>query len=86
MTDPELREKIRREMLHIAAKRGPEKSLCPSEVARAAAEDWRPLMPLVRQIAAEELAEGRIRVTQKGKDVHPLEARGPIRLSATYNC
>ena len=28
-------------------------TFCPSEVARSLSEDWRPLMPLVRQVAAD---------------------------------
>ena len=53
-------------------------TLCPSEVARALADDWRPLMDRVRRIAAG-LPE--IAVTQGGAEVDPEVARGPIRLS-----
>ena len=52
-------------------------TFCPSEVARALSEDWRPLMPLVRQVAAD-MSE--IVATQKGAPVDPVMARGPIRL------
>jgi hypothetical protein len=31
-------------ILEIASARGEEKSFCPSEVARALSEDWRPLL------------------------------------------
>ena len=37
-------------------------------------------MDLVREIAAEEVDADRIKVTQKGEVVDPLEAKGPIRL------
>lgn len=81
MNDEQTREEIREKILELAQKRGVEKSLCPSEVVRALYDDWRPLMPLVREIAADEMKAKRIRVTQKGQPVHPLQARGPIRLS-----
>ncbi|MEO1104139.1 MAG: DUF3253 domain-containing protein [Pseudomonadota bacterium] len=61
------------------------KTVCPSEIARALASDqgaWRPLMPQVRAQAAVLAAAGRLRVTQKGRVVDALAARGPIRLSA----
>ncbi len=53
-------------------------SFCPSEAARALAQDWRPLMPEVRRVAAEI----GLYATQKGVPVDPLSARGPIRLQA----
>jgi len=74
------REEIRQKMLELARNRGSEKTLCPSEVVRALTDDWRPLMDLVREVAADEADAGRIEVTQKGKVVDPLKANGPIRL------
>jgi hypothetical protein len=67
-------------ILTLALDRGAGRSLCPSEAARALAEDWRPLMPLVRQAAAALAARGAIVVTQRGAPVDALHARGPIRL------
>jgi hypothetical protein len=58
------------------ARRG--RSFCPSEVARALAEDWRPLMPRVREVAA---SRPWLVASQRGDVVDPLSARGPIRLS-----
>lgn len=52
-------------------------TFCPSEVARALTGEWRPLMPLVREVAAE-MPE--VVATQKGTPVDPVTARGPIRL------
>ncbi len=60
-----------------AARLRPGTTFCPSEVARDLAEDWRPLMPLVREVAAD-MPE--ITATQKGNPVDPVTARGPIRL------
>ncbi|MEO0665504.1 MAG: DUF3253 domain-containing protein, partial [Pseudomonadota bacterium] len=41
-------EEIRAALLSLAAARAP-KTFCPSEVARALADDWRPLMTRVRE-------------------------------------
>ncbi|MEX3014278.1 DUF3253 domain-containing protein [Gymnodinialimonas hymeniacidonis] len=63
-------------LLRLATERAG-KTFCPSEAARAVAEDWRPLMPDVRRVAAEL----GLRATQRGVEVDPLTARGPIRLA-----
>ena len=58
-------------------------TICPSDAARAPAGDgmaWRALMPPVRRVACRLVAQGALRVTQRGQDVDPLAARGPIRL------
>lgn len=60
--------------------RRPSSSICPSEVARKLADDWRPLMPRVRRVAAELQASGALRVTQGPVEVELREAKGPIRL------
>lgn len=72
MTEP-----IRAAILDLALQRGRGKSLCPSEVAKALAADWRPLMTEVRAVAAE-MPE--IMATQRGVEVDPRTVRGPIRL------
>lgn len=63
---------------------GPDRSICPSEVARALAPDeatWRPLMPRVRAAAVALAREGRVEVLRKGKPADPsAEIRGVIRL------
>ena len=78
MGEPVIREAI----LAQAAALGPEKSLCPSEVARAVApEDWRSLMTRVRREAVALAREGRIDILRKGRPVDPAaEIRGVIRL------
>lgn len=59
-------------------------SICPSEVARALApEDWRPLMPGVREVAARLATRGEVMVTQKGEPVEALAVRGPIRITSS---
>lgn len=68
----------------MAQARGPAKTVCPSEVARALAgeRDFRPLMPHVREAAAVLAERGEIAVTQGGAPVDARTARGPIRLGA----
>ena len=60
----------------LTAARAP-RSCCPSEVARALAEDWRPLMGDVRRVAA---AMPEVVATQRGAEIDPRTARGAIRL------
>jgi len=76
------------EILRQTAARGPAKSICPSEVARAlagdaAAADWRPLMGPVRAAATRLAREGRVQILRKGRPLPPGEApHGVIRLRA----
>lgn len=68
-------------ILELVQARGPYKSICPSEVARAANPDhWRPLMEAVRQAARELCHQGLIEICQGGEPVDPDSFRGPIRL------
>jgi hypothetical protein len=75
------RARIRGEILRLTGDRGEGKSVCPSEVARALAGNWRPLMGPVREEAARLAGEGRIAVLQRGEPVDPSSARGPVRLA-----
>jgi hypothetical protein len=69
-------------ILQLLADRAPGATICPSEAARALGGDdgFRPLMPVVREAAAQLAAAGEIEVTQGGRAVDPASARGPIRL------
>lgn len=59
-------------------------TICPSDVARTiAGEKWRACMQLVRDVAAELVRRGELRVLQRGREVAIQEARGPIRLALT---
>jgi hypothetical protein len=69
-------DRIAEVLMDLAHRRGRGASFCPSEAARSLAEDWRPLMPEVRRVAAGLP----LRATQKGAAVDPRTARGPIRL------
>ncbi|MFN4193549.1 MAG: DUF3253 domain-containing protein [Tabrizicola sp.] len=72
-----MNDDLRAAILDMALRRGRARSFCPSEVARALAADWRRLMPEIRAVAA---AMPEIRATQRGAEVDPVTARGPIRL------
>jgi hypothetical protein len=68
-------------LVSLARARGPGRSFCPSEAARALSSDWRPLMPAVRRVAAALQSEGALGVTQKGRPVDLTGAKGPVRLT-----
>jgi hypothetical protein len=75
--EKELAAKIR----ELLSARSAESSICPSDVARAAAPDnWRPLMESVREAARHMVADGEVQITQGGEVVDPESARGPIRI------
>lgn len=72
-------------ILSLCAARGEEKSICPSEVARALAgndeKQWRLLMHPIREAALALARKGRIAVLRKGRPVDPAEMpKGVIRL------
>ncbi len=68
-------------ILRLTAARGPDKSICPSEVARALDADWQPRMKQVRAAAVELARGGHIDILRKGKPVSDVDnLRGVIRL------
>jgi hypothetical protein len=71
-------------ILNLLARRGPGKTICPSDAARVLGGDegFRPLMPLVREAARALVAARRIEVTRSGQPVDLEAARGAIRLRA----
>lgn len=73
---------IKRAILALLRARRPGATICPSEVARGTGqEDWRGLMPSVRQAAAALAAEGLIEITQNGDVLSPgPPPHGPVRL------
>lgn len=77
MTDA---RQIEAEILAQTIARGPDKSICPSDVARNLAEEWRPLMHLVRQAAVGLAKSGQIEILRKGKPIDPATIHGVIRL------
>lgn len=74
---------ITEEILRQTAARGPDRSICPSEVARALVageQPWQPLMDPVRKAALRLQAAGRVEILRKGKPVPADAVRGVIRL------
>lgn len=72
MTDP------RAATLSLLAARAADATICPSEVARAIAKDWRGAMPSVHAAIDRLVEEGSVRLSWKGR---PLAARsGPYRI------
>ncbi len=72
-------------ILRLVTERGPEKSVCPSEIARAlggaSPDDWRPLMQPVRRMAVRLTKHGRIAILRKGRPVaDPNDFKGIYRL------
>ncbi|SPJ25209.1 DUF3253 domain-containing protein [Palleronia abyssalis] len=67
---------IARVLMDLAQERGAGKTFCPSEAARRLAQDWRPLMPAIRRVAADMP----LSATQKGRAVDSAKVKGPIRL------
>jgi len=59
---------------------GPDKSICPSDVAMAMGPDWRSKLTAVRRAAVRLAVAGEIDILRKGKPVDPVEVKGVIRL------
>ena len=73
--------RIRDTIIALCVARGAEKSICPSEVARALDERaWRSHLSRVRSVAAELARQGRIDILRKGKPIDPDHVKGVIRL------
>ena len=71
-------------ILDLLSQREAEKTICPSEAARALAgkdpDAWSRLMPLIRRTAVRMMKEGRIEIRRKGKAVDPDDFRGIYRI------
>lgn len=73
--------RLRDQIVILVDQRGPGKTICPSEVARAVRpDDWRPLMKKVRQAAIRLADDGHISIYRKGKPIPTDQVRGVIRL------
>jgi hypothetical protein len=72
---------ISQTILSMATNRGADKTICPSEVARAIFDaDWRIYMDEVRQAAIVLQQQGKVSITQKGAPVNVNHIKGPIRI------
>lgn len=69
-----------RDILALLATRAATATICPSDVARRTAEDWRPLMEPVRRAARRLVVAGEVEIVQHGSVVDPSSAKGPIRI------
>ena len=78
MSDSALRAAI----LGLAGERGPSKSICPSDAARAVGgDDWRDLMDEARDEARTLARSGDVVITQGDHVLDPdVDWRGPIRI------
>lgn len=71
-------------ILSTAESRGPDKSTCPSEIARMLFPgDWRKHMKEVVDVAIELHNQGKVAITQKGIPIDVDHIRGPIRIKIT---
>ncbi|MCW2511501.1 MAG: hypothetical protein JWR11_543 [Mycobacterium sp.] len=77
-----MNERLRASILELARERGPSKSICPSDAARAVGgEGWRDLMDQARDTARELARSGDVVVTQRGETLDPdAEWHGPVRI------
>ena len=76
---------LRTAILELARARGPAKTICPSDAARAVGGDgWRDLMDDARETARDLARRGEVEITQRGDVLDPdAPWRGPIRIRFT---
>ncbi|MGL4438398.1 MAG: DUF3253 domain-containing protein [Bosea sp. (in: a-proteobacteria)] len=72
-------------ILRLVAERGLDKTICPSEAARAIGgphpDGWGPLMQPVRKAAVRLAHQGALVITRKGRVVDPDNFKGVYRLA-----
>jgi hypothetical protein len=73
-------------LLRLVAELGPDRTVDPTEAARALGGDhpdqWGPLMQPIRKAAVALAEQGRLVILRKGKPVDPRDFKGVYRLSA----
>ena len=71
-------------ILTLTRERGNEKTICPSEAARALTgpdpDIWGAMMPHVRKAAITLAREGRVVIYRKGKPIAPEDLKGVYRI------
>ncbi|MBA1146916.1 DUF3253 domain-containing protein [Ectothiorhodospiraceae bacterium WFHF3C12] len=76
------RQQLEDAMLELLAHRGPGRTICPSEAARACSPSgWRELMPTAREATWSLANRGLVSVLRRGKPARRKTARGPIRIA-----
>ena len=72
---------IAQTILQMASQRAPDKTVCPSEIARTLfPDDWRKHMDEIRAEAIKLQNAGEVQITQKGKAVDVEHIKGPVRI------
>ena len=73
----------RRTILRLVAERGPDKTICPSEAARAiGGAEWREAMPAIHAAAKALAEEGAVELRQGGAPCGTEGIVGPYRIAA----
>lgn len=81
-TEVSLQERLAATIRALLRHRDPDRTICPSDAARAVGgSSWRTRMDAARAVAAELHDAGIVRVQQRGADVDPRTARGPVRIA-----
>lgn len=70
----------RKAILDLLNKRGPGKTICPSEILPLELKKDKDVMEKVRESAKLLVLENKIEITQSGKVIDPNSIKGPIRL------
>jgi len=78
-------QELRAVILALARERGPDKTICPSDAARAVGgQQWRDLMDDARAEARALARRGEVEISQRGEVLDPdAQWRGPVRIRAT---
>lgn len=66
-------------ILRLTAACGPDRSVSPTDIARALDPAWRPLLGAVRRAAIRLARAGQIEILRKGRPADPDAAKGVIR-------
>lgn len=92
MTDADSPKSLAATVLALCAAVGPNRTICPTDAAKAYAEalgegptGWRSHLQEVRRVAVRLANDGRLVVYRKGKPVDPNEFRGVYRLGAPHD-
>mgnify|MGYP003576440166 CR=1 FL=1 len=72
---------IAKRIITTATERGPDKSTCPSEIARMLfPDDWRDHMKAVLGVAIDLVRQGKVMITKKGEAVDINNIKGAVRI------
>jgi Protein of unknown function (DUF3253) len=89
MSENESRDGLAATLLGLCAEAGTDRTICPTDAAKAFAEargedalGWRSHLQEVRRAAVRLAREGRLVIYRKGKPVDPDDFRGVYRLGA----